>query len=237
MQAFIGLQRLTETLEEDIINGAFYPGEKLDLEELSSRFGCSRTPVRDALQRLEQSGLVEIRPKRGTYVSTLSITDLVQRFEVMAELEGMSVRLATKSVTAEDLNTLDQALQDCEHYANTADPDGYYRANAIFHGLFYDYSGNTYLRDQAQKLRRSLRPYRRMQLRAPHRMWQSLTEHRNILDAVAAGSSRQAGELARKHVLKQATEYGQLARTWGAVNSAKLRSKQKKQSSHDGIGC
>src|SRR5699024_3637077 len=108
------------------------------------------------------------------YVSELSIVDLVQRFEVMAELEGMSVRLATKSVTSEDLERLDQALRECESYAITGDPDGYYRANATFHGLFYEYSGNVYLQDQAQSLRRVLRPYRRMQLRVPHRMRQSL---------------------------------------------------------------
>jgi len=219
MQAFIGLQRLAETLEDEIINGVFHPGEKLDLTELSARFGCSRTPVRDALQRLEQSGLVEIRPKRGTYVSTLSITELVQRFEVMAELEGMSVRLATKSVTAEDLDSLRGALRDCEQYSANDDPDGYYQANATFHGLFYNYSGNAYLLDQAQNLRRILRPYRRLQLRVPHRMRQSLSEHRSILEAVSEGNSQQAAELAREHVLTQIAEFGQLVRTWGAINS------------------
>ncbi|MGO4755559.1 GntR family transcriptional regulator, partial [Streptomyces sp. 2MCAF27] len=84
---------MRDALENAVIDGRYRPGERLDPAQLEQEYGCSRTPIREALQALERSGLVQIRPKRGTYVTELSISELAERFEVMAELEGMAARL------------------------------------------------------------------------------------------------------------------------------------------------
>lgn len=208
---------IREYLEDAIVNGRYGPGDRLDPVRLSDEFGCSRTPIREALQALEHSGLVEIRPKRGTFVTLLSLADLVERFEVMAELEGMAARLATRAVTKELLEKIQQALVQCEEFEALGDPDGYYHANADFHGSVYKASANTFLVHKLNQLRRSLQPYRRIQLRAPNRMRRSLDEHRQIYDAILTGQEDYAADHARNHVLIQVEEFGNLRRAWQNV--------------------
>ncbi|MER6088749.1 GntR family transcriptional regulator [Streptomyces bluensis] len=207
-------QRVRDALENAVVDGRYRPGERLDPARLEKEFGCSRTPIREALQALERSGLVQIRPKRGTFVTELSISELAERFEVMAELEGMAARLSARRIEREPLDHLQRALLECEKHAMAGDADRYYYANACFHGIVYDSCGNEYLRQQAHALKRALQPYRRLQLRVPDRMRRSLAEHREIADAIAGGDAETAENAARDHVLVQVKEFSQLVRTW-----------------------
>ncbi|MFJ6565220.1 GntR family transcriptional regulator [Streptomyces sp. NPDC091412] len=207
-------QRVRDALENAVVDGHYRPGERLDPARLEQEFGCSRTPIREALQALERSGLVQIRPKQGTYVTELSVSELAERFEVMAELEGMAARLSARRIDREALDDLERALQECESHAAAGDADRYYYANARFHGIVYDSCGNEYLRQQAHALKRALQPYRRLQLRVPDRMRRSLAEHREIADAITHGDAETAENAARDHVLVQVKEFSQLVRTW-----------------------
>ncbi|MGW2768467.1 GntR family transcriptional regulator [Streptomyces sp. NPDC001275] len=207
-------QRVRDALENAVVDGHYRPGERLDPARLEQEFGCSRTPIREALQALERSGLVQIRPKQGTYVTELSVSELAERFEVMAELEGMAARLSARRIDREALDDLERALQECESHAAAGDADRYYYANARFHGIVYDSCGNEYLRQQAHALKRALQPYRRLQLRVPDRMRRSLAEHREIADAITRGDAETAENTARDHVLVQVKEFSQLVRTW-----------------------
>ncbi|MDZ5077163.1 GntR family transcriptional regulator [Nesterenkonia sp. HG001] len=213
-------QRVRDALENAIVEGLHRPGERLDPARLEQEFGCSRTPVREALQALERSGLVQIRPKQGTYVTELSISELAERFEVMAELEGMAARLSSRQIELEALVALDEAVRECEKHALAGDADGYYYANARFHGIVYDSCGNEYLRQQAHALKRALQPYRRLQLRVPDRMRRSLAEHWRIAEAVRAGDAETAEDAARDHVLVQVREFSQLVRTWRHLSAS-----------------
>ncbi|MES4904296.1 MULTISPECIES: GntR family transcriptional regulator [unclassified Streptomyces] len=213
-------QRVRDALENAVIDGRYRPGERLDPAQLEREYGCSRTPIREALQALERSGLVQIRPKRGTYVTELSISELAERFEVMAELEGMAARLSARRIERESLDELEQALQECVKHATADDADRYYYANAWFHDIVYDSCGNEYLRQQAHALKRALQPYRRLQLRVPDRMRRSLAEHREIADAIAGGDADTAENAARDHVLVQVKEFSQLMRTWRQVTES-----------------
>ena len=86
------VQLVRDQLEDDIVNGRMAPGEQVLIESLMARFEVSRTPVREALQQLEISGLVVVQPKRGTFVAQVGIAELIQMFEVMAELESRTGR-------------------------------------------------------------------------------------------------------------------------------------------------
>ena len=216
--------RVRDSLENAIVDGRYRPGQRLDPAELEVEFGCSRTPIREALQRLERSGLVSIRPKQGTYVTELSLAELADRFEVMAELEGMAARLGSGRIDRGQLHELHQALQECQRFEELGDSDGYYYANAQFHSVIYDSCGNEYLRDQAHTLRRALQPYRRLQLRVPDRLRRSLAEHRVIAEAIEAGHAETAENAARDHVLVQVKEFSQLVRTWRQVTAGKATS-------------
>lgn len=203
-------QRLRDALENDILNGRLAPGERLDPESLSQAFNVSRTPVREAIQQLVASGLVTVLPKKGTFVAQVGIDQLIEMFEVMAELEGMCGRLAARRITVEELTGLREALTRCEKAAEAGDTDVYYYENETFHDCIYSASHNTFLAEEARQLKMRLKPYRRLQLQARHRMGNSLAEHQAIVAAIEAGSAEGAECALRGHVLVQGERFSDL---------------------------
>ncbi|MFN3824197.1 MAG: GntR family transcriptional regulator [Pseudorhodobacter sp.] len=201
---------LRETLEQMVLTGEFADGERLDENRLAERFNISRTPLREAFQRLAASGLVELIPRRGAFVRHPAFTEMVEMFEVMAELEALCGRLAARRVTEAVLAAIRQTVIDCETAAQAMDYDGYYRENERFHHLIYEASGNGYLAGEAARLHRRLQPFRRMQLRLRGRLHQSLDEHRRILAALEQGDSAAAEEVLRGHVAVQGERFNDL---------------------------
>lgn len=204
------VQQVRDQLEEDIVNGRMLPGEQVQIEQLMARFGVSRTPVREALQQLEISGLVVVQPKRGTFVAQVGIPELIQMFEVMAELEAMCARLAARRAPPQALADIRGALSACEAEAAAADVNAYYYANEQFHALIYQACGNPFLVQQTLALKNRLKPYRRLQLRIRNRMAQSLEEHRQIVHALEQGDDAMAARIARDHVLIQGQRFSDL---------------------------
>lgn len=206
-------EAVRDEIEELIAFGKLPPGKHLDETELAERFGVSRTPVREALNQLANAGLVEIRPRRGAVVAEVGPQALVEMFEVMAELEGMCGRLAARRISSAQLAALVDAQQLCEEVRASGDPDLYYERNDVFHGIIYAASHNAFLVEQAWVLRRRLRPYRRLQLRARDRINNSLSEHESIVLAIQAGDADKANELLREHVIIQGKRFGDLIAT------------------------
>lgn len=204
------VQRVRDELEDDIVNGRMKPGEQVQLDQLVARFGVSRTPVREALQQLEASGLVEVLPKRGTYVSRVGMSELVQMFEVMAELEAMCARLAARRIQPPALAEVLAALDACEQQAAASSANQYYYANEHFHQLIYQACGNPFLVQQTTALKNRLKPYRRLQLQLRNRIAQSSEEHRAIVAALQQGDSDAASQAARDHVLIQGQRFTDL---------------------------
>lgn len=192
-----------DAIEQDIVTGFYVPGERLDEATLAARHQVSRTPVREALIQLSTMGLVKIVPNRGAFVNQLTITELVEMFEVMGELEAMCARLAARRIHTEQLLRLGEAQENCRRAQNKGNSDDYYYANEQFHQTIYEASGNTFLYEQACSLQRRLKPYRRLQLRVPGRVARSLAEHDAVLDAIRSHDSRRAHEAMRQHVVIQ----------------------------------
>ncbi len=203
--------RLREELEQDIITGALKPGDRLDEVQLAARFALSRTPVREALQRLSMSGLVDIKPRRGAFVREFSLSELIEMFDVMAELEGMCARLAARRISLEQSASLRRKLQVCHTAAANGDTDAYYHANADFHLQIYEASQNSFLEEQARNLHTRLAPYRRLQLRVVHRMLQSLNEHQAVAEAILTSDANKAEALIKSHVGVQGDKFSDLA--------------------------
>ncbi|WP_404367099.1 GntR family transcriptional regulator [Marinobacter sp.] len=201
-------QRLKDSLENDIINGRFAPGERLDPEALEKTFNVSRTPIREAIQQLTASGLVVVVPKKGTFVAKIGVDQLIEMFEVMAELEGMCGRLAARRISTEELVQLRAALDRCEVSAQRqGDPDDYYYENEVFHQCIYGASHNAFLAEEVQQLKQRLKPYRRLQLRVRNRMARSMQEHLDIYKAIEAGDAAAAENAMRQHVLIQGERF------------------------------
>jgi DNA-binding GntR family transcriptional regulator len=203
-------ERLRESIEEEIATGKLRPGTRLDEVDLATRFGVSRTPIREALRLLLGEGLVETRPQRGAVVAQVTPQRLIEMFEVMAELEAMCARLAARRVSDAELAEVEAAHEACRGSAAARDADAYFYANERFHYAIYAASHNSFLFEQAAALQRKLRPYRRLQLRVRNRIQRSFEEHQAIVDALRDGSAEHLMTSVRDHVLVQGERFADL---------------------------
>jgi DNA-binding GntR family transcriptional regulator len=208
---------LREQLEQEVVTGRLRPGERLDEQSLAARFGVSRTPIREALMQLASAGLVTLRSRRGAFVASFSLAEIVQRFEVMAALEGMCGALAARRITEPERQALIQAHEACRHEATKGDSDAYYYENERFHHIIYDACHNAYLAEQAKQLHNRLKPYRRLQLRLRSRVASSLGEHQEIVDAILSGDGSRAERLLKDHILIQGERLTDFIATFDAA--------------------
>jgi DNA-binding GntR family transcriptional regulator len=192
-----------DRLEQDTATGVLRPGEQLDEQGPAARFGVSCTPIREALLQLASAGLVVAHPRRGAFVATLGVRDVVERFEVMATLEGMCGRLAARRITERERAEFLAVHEACSCEAAGGDPDAYHYENERFHHAIYAASHNIFLAEQAHQLHKRLKPYRRLQRRARNRIMASFREHQAIVDAILAGDGELAERRLRDHVLIQ----------------------------------
>ena len=199
--------KLRDQLEQDIIVGRLKPGDRLDEVSLGARFGVSRTPIRETFAQLASNGLVELRPRRGAFVREISVRELLEMFDVMAELEAMCVRLAARRMNHEQRAALLTAHENCRLATESDDIDAYYYCNQVFHQVIYDASGNQFLCGQTEQLRNRLKPYRRLQLQVPHRVQASWQEHQVVVDALIAGDADAACEAIKAHILVQGERF------------------------------
>lgn len=201
---------IADQIEDQIFQGDYENGDRLDEVKLAAHFGVSRTPVREALNRLNQSGLVDQIPRRGAFVRQPGPIELLQMFEAMAEIEAGCARLAALRVSDEALDEMDVANDRCEEAANDGDADRYYFENEIFHNLIYRETGNQFLEQQARTLHRRLRPFRRTQLQLRGRMNSSLEEHKRVVEALRKGDANKAASSIRDHVAIQGEKFHHL---------------------------
>ena len=209
--------KIRDSLEQRIVEGELGNGKRLDETELSGFYGVSRTPVREALQRLAESGLAEHLPRRGTFVRSPSLSQLVEMFEVMAELECMAIRLAARRATTNDIDALEKDNETCRAAVAANDTKKYYEVNARLHGRIYQMSGNSFLAVEARRLHDRLRPFRRLQLRVRGRMEESMAEHDIILAALRDGDADRAMETMKKHITIVGVRFNDLVSSFNRI--------------------
>ncbi|WP_084175001.1 GntR family transcriptional regulator [Afifella pfennigii] len=191
---------LVRILEDDILNNVLKPGDRLDEQTLARRFSVSRTPVREALRQLASSGLLEIRRNHGATVKRLTVAELIEMFQVMAEFEGLSARLCARRAMPDEIAEMRRFNEACDERANAGDHHGFYAANNRLHEVIYAASGNNFLAEECRKLRNRINVYRRHITFQPRRMQNSVVEHARIVDAIEAGDEEAAHRLMRQHV-------------------------------------
>ncbi|MDK3075689.1 GntR family transcriptional regulator [Sedimentitalea sp. JM2-8] len=201
---------IADDLEEMIFTGQFKDGDRLDEIRLAARFNVSRTPIREALQRLVSSGLAAQMPRRGVFVRQPGPVELLEMFETMAEIEGVCGRLAARRISDTALQDLAAANARCQDAIAARDTDGYYRENQLFHQIIYRQSGNGFLEKEALRLQHRLKPFRRIQLRLRGRMAQSMAEHETIVSALTDGDAGRAADALRDHVAVQGEKFHHL---------------------------
>ncbi len=180
-----------------IDEGAFRPGDRLVETELADRFGVSRTPVREALQRLETQGVLA-RDGRSLVVAHLDHDQLGELHVVRAELEGLAARLAAQHAAPEELRVLREMLRQDRALADR--PESLARANRRFHRQIHLASHNRYLVQQLEAVHRSMALVAATTLAVPGRAERALEEHAAIVAAIAARDGEAADAAIRSHI-------------------------------------
>ena len=190
--------QLAQQLEEMIFSGQLRPGEKLEEAALAARFGVSRTPVREAVQRLVATGMVEVRRRKGTIVTQLTMPRLIGMIEMMAELDVFAARLAARRATAGERDGIGDILERAG--SAVGDQQAYTRLNREFHWALYSATHNHYLEEVALRTWKVLQPYRNFRLDQPGRRKESLAEHTAIYEAIRTSDGDLAARLMASHV-------------------------------------
>lgn len=193
-------EELVKELEKEILEGKLEPGTRLDEQFLARRFNVSRTPVREALRHLTSSGLVELRQHHGAIVKSFTIPELIEIFQVMAELEGLCARLSARRMIEQERRLLKKAHRNCVKRAEKRDHEGFFKANNEFHELIYSGSRNGFLKVQTHSLRNRVNPYRHYITYQPGRMENSVVQHDVVLQAILSRDGEEAHRLMREHV-------------------------------------
>ena len=184
---------------------------KLDERQLADGLGVSRTPLREALVRLEQEGLVEIRARKGVYMKRRGRDEVVEMITVWAALESMAARLACERASVKEIGCLRGIGERYTLEKAKAKLSEYSEANIEFHRMIVSLSRCRTLERYAQDLFDQLEPVRRSAMRDSSRTDRSVVDHSNIIEAISTRNADRAGDLVRDHTLRLG-EY--IRRSW-----------------------
>lgn len=189
-----------ESLREAIINGDLKPGERLMEIQLAEELGVSRTPVREAIRKLELEGLVLMIPRKGAYVAKISMKDIAEVFEIRGALEGLAAGLAAERITDEELDDLERILVKIAESTDKDDVQAVIELDTVFHEKLYRASRNERLFQLVNNLREQIQRFRKTSLSQPGRLKFALEEHKKIVEAVALRDVELAQNLAYEHI-------------------------------------
>ncbi len=187
-------------LEEEILSGELKRGTSLGEIALAKRLGVSRTPIRSALHRLAEEGLVEIVANKGAAVIGINADDLIDIYRIRERLEGLASSLAAKRITESELEKLAEAVDLAEFYIKRSDTEHIKELDTVFHSIIYQASGSRFLSRTLSELHRKIKSYRKRSLAVPGRLEKSEAEHREILEAIKEGNAELADRLTSNHV-------------------------------------
>ncbi len=191
---------VAETLREAIVSGVLDPGERLMEIQLAEELGVSRTPVREAIRKLELEGFVVMIPRRGTYVADLSIKDINEVFEIRTALDVLAAGLAVERITEDELEQLERLLVEIGDLIEQDDADKLVEADGQFHDILYRASRNDRLVGIINNLREQFTRFRSISIAYPGRIQKTVEEHRRLVEAIASRDTDLAQQIAREHM-------------------------------------
>lgn len=183
-----------------ILDHTLKPGHDLQDTTIAAELGISRTPVREALRRLEKEGLVVHSPRRGWEIFTLGVDDVAQIFEIKEVLEGMMARRAAERLTPDVAQALSTALADMEEAARCGDRQAWFAADVRLHEVLQKASGNERAAEIIVTLNAQWHRLRVGLVAIQARTEQSTLEHRAIVERVLAGDGAGADRLMQQHL-------------------------------------
>lgn len=195
-----------EYLREQIINGNYAPGRRMTLADLSQELGLSNMPIREALLRLEQEGLLESEPHKGMRVVRLSLRDAQELFEIRCELEGLSAWRAARAGDADLAGDLEAINAEFAEAYRRQDFTAMGSANWMLHRRMLQAAGSTQLTRLLEEHWASSSRYRSGYRLIPGRARHTIAEHAEIIAAIGRGDAEAARAAAREHIRKAGLE-------------------------------
>lgn len=191
---------VSEALRQAIKDGLLQPGERLMEIQLADELGVSRTPIREAIRKLELEGFVVMVPRRGAYVADISLKDVAQVFEIRGALEELAAGLAAERITPDELEYLERILVEINEYIENDDFAKIVDADIRFHDVLYHASRNQRLVDILHNLREQMLRFRSISMHYPGRLAATWEEHRHLVEYIAEHNSAMARKVAKKHM-------------------------------------
>lgn len=189
-----------EALRNAIVERKLEPGERLMEVQLAEAMGVSRTPVREAIRRLELEGFVVMIPRKGAYVAQLSLKDIADAFEIRGALEGLAASLAAERATDEEIEKLELVIARTAECLDSGNRDKAVELDIQFHEVLYQASRNERLTQMISNLREQILRFRTQSLAYPGRLAIAVHEHGLIVDAVAERDPGVARKRAQDHI-------------------------------------
>ncbi len=191
-----------EELKQQILVGAIAPGTRMMEVELAEEMGVSRTPVREAIRKLEKEGLVSIEPRKGAYASDISAKDIEDVLEVRQGLEGMAAAMAAGKLTAEGKAELAEVIAKYREAVEAEDVEKMIHYDEAFHAGIASCTGNKTLIQVFSTVQELALRFRYVYYDDFNRYEDMPMEHQEILDAIASGDAEKARSVASKHISK-----------------------------------
>jgi len=191
------------TLREAILKGDFAPGERLMEKQLAEKMGVSRTPIREAIRKLELEGLVIMIPRKGAEVASITGKDISDVLEVRATLEALAVRLACKKMSEHDLNDLSAVNKEFKKAADEKDVKALIEKDVEFHDVIFHSSDNEKLIQIINNLREQIYRFRVEYIYKMNSYDSLVQEHDEIVKAIANRESKLAAKIALQHIENQ----------------------------------
>lgn len=189
-----------DLLRRDILRGVIEPGQRLREDELSRRYRVSRTPIREALNKLEAEGLVATSAGRGMIAAEFNEDEILEGYDIRGALEGVAARLAAQRATEVDLTRLDLLLDALSKAAEANDVDALVRLGGEFHFHVWRIAGNRRLLKLMKELEDSIGRFQRLTLLTPGRIDHAMAEHRAMAAAIRGHDGERAEQIARAHM-------------------------------------
>ena len=191
--------RISNEIEEAILSGQLKPRERLIEMDLISRFGVSRTVIREALKRLEAKGLVRTTPYRGAMVADLTVKEIEEIYFVRAELERIAARLVLKHITQKEIQNLKKLSKEVESHLREKTHQ-MIEVDSEFHRMIFRACRNSYLYDMIDFLRTKAHIVRFNAWSLPHRIEESLLEHKMMIKAIEKRDLEELEKLVLQHL-------------------------------------
>ncbi|MBK5253093.1 MAG: GntR family transcriptional regulator [Peptostreptococcaceae bacterium] len=189
-----------EELKHKILIGNVNPGTRLMEIELAESMGVSRTPIREAIRKLEKEGLVSIEPRRGAYVSDISIKDMVDILEVREDLEGLAASLAAKRINEDEADELKRITEKYSEAVESESTDDIVKYDEMFHKLVVSCSGNRTLMQMVGSVQELALRFRYLYYDDYSRYEDMPDEHIGIMEAIINGDEKKARDEADLHI-------------------------------------